>query len=287
MFCTAWLRVIKAAINNGTAGAVGDFCNGPLMFWLRARVNDFTSLSPCKQTTLFSLTSSLISGQFLASPEALVSRMLSGSESVSLQEMWTSERCNLMSFCIIYVFTSSESIKRFLLQSKSFDMLNGLLSPQRTLSSTEIVSLCGFLGALFGALQESVPDEMKNSSQESHGMVVFLEDVVLRLCEVGLLEWPLGHINDLSMLLSKAARGNSILKPLIWTLFNPTAPKNLLTTRLFPPSTSTPTELSALSQDYPQALTAACKNYRPKNLRVFLKGVAETCRRRRGKTADE
>ena len=181
-----------------------------------------------------------------------------------------------------------ERIQNFLLtQSNTLELLNDMLSSQRTLSSLEIVSLCGFLGALFGILNEDSQSQVirdETQIQMAMTLIGFFEGVIIRICEAALIEWPLTHVNDLAMLLSKAAREGSMFKYFCWSLFDPTTPKNLLTTsRLFPIETSTPTELATLAQDYPQALTAACKNYRPKNLRTFLKGVAETCRRRRGK----
>lgn len=281
-FCEAWLRVVQASLNNGTAGAVGDFANGPLTLWLQTRLVGFSGLSAIKQATLFSLTSSLISGQFLVNPENLVLGLLNDFPTKMTNEMWTSERCNLLRVCIIYVFTRVEMIQEFLVQSKTFEMLNELLNPQRTLSSVEIIGLCGFLAALFGALQEEVVGESGVTSDSA--MIVFMEGVLTRICEAALLEWPLTHVNDLAMLLSKSARDVSMLKQVTWSLFDPSKPSNLLTTRLFSAETSTTSELTALAQDYPQALAAACKNYRPKNLRAFLKGVAETCRRRRGKS---
>ena len=283
-FCEAWLRVVQAALNNGTAGAVGDFSNGSLMFWLQERIVAFSSLSPVKQATLFSLTNSLISGQFLISPENLVLGLLSNFSTDRTNEMWTSERCNLLRVCIVYVFTRVEMLQAFLVQSKTFEMLNELLNPRRTLSSVEIIGLCGFLAALFGALQEEVVGE--SGVTRDSNMILFMEGVLVRISEAALMEWPLTHVNDLAMLLSKSARDNSMLKTITWSLFDPSNPNNLLTTRLFSAETSTSTELTALAKDYPLALSAACKNYRPKNLRAFLKGVAETCRRRRGKTSE-
>lgn len=278
-FCEAWLRVIQAALNNGTAGAVNEFSNGPLLLWLQERVRQrISGLSSCKQATLFSLTGSLISGQFLTDPENLTLGLLSDlTNPEGFTEMWTSERCNLLRVCIIYVFTRSDKLQGFLLQSKTFDLLNILLAPTKILSSLEIVSLCGFLAALLGSLQ--------TEDAWDAGMINFMEGVLVRLSEAALLEWPLTHVNDLAMLLSKTARENSCLKQLTWSLFDPASPQNLLTTKLFTSATSTPTELSAFSQEYSQSLTAACRNYRPKNLRSFLKGVAETCRRRRGNQA--
>jgi hypothetical protein len=281
-FCEAWLRVILAALNNGTAGAVGDFSNGHLAFWLQEKIVGFSNLSAIKQATLFSLTSSMISGQFLVSPDNLVLGLLKDFPMSATSELWTSERCNLMRVCIIYVFSRVEMIQEFLVQSKTFEMLNMLLNPQRTLSSVEIIGLCGFLAALFGSLQEEVLGE-SGMTRES-AMDVFLEGVLTRICEAALLEWPLTHVNDLAMLLSKSARDTSMLKQVTWSLFDFSTPANLLITKLFPVGTSTTAELTALAHDYHQALTAACKNYRPKNLRAFLKGVAETCRRRRGHT---
>ena len=275
-FCSAWLRVIQAALNNGTAGSVSDFANGPLLFWLQERISfGISGLSACKQATLYTLTGSLISGQFLKESEALtigLLNVLSCSWIDGFTEMWTSERCNLLRICIIYVFTRPDKLQSFLVQSNTFELLNGLLDPKRALSSLEIIGLCGFLSVLFGSMQ--IEDSWDS------GMISFLEGVLLRICEAALLEWPLTHINDLSMLLGKAAREQSPLKQLSWSLFDPSHPQNLSTTRLFTSVTSTPTELATLATEYPHALTAACKNYRPKNLRTFLKGVAETCRRR-------
>lgn len=275
-FCEAWLRVIVAALNNGTAGAVSEFTNGPLLFWLKECVGcGIGGLSACKQSTLFSLTSSLISGQFLIDPEALTTGLLNDlSFTAGLTESWTSERCNLLRVCIIYVFTRPDKLKGFLLQSKTFDLLNALLSPGRTLSSVEIVGLCGFLAALLGSMQ--------SSDNWDSGVVEFMEGVLRRVCEAALLEWPLTHVNDLSMLLCKAARDTSSLKLTTYSLFDLSNPSNLLTTKLFSQETSTATELTALAQEYPKALAAATKNYKPKELRGFLKGIAETCRRRRG-----
>lgn len=276
-FCEAWLRVIQAALNNGTSGAVSDFSNGALLFWLQERANGKVSkLSACKQAALFSLTGSLVSGQFLTDPESLTIGLLSDLTDVNCNEMWVSERFNLMRVCIIYIFTRSDQIQKFLVQSKTFEMLNGLLEPKRTLSSLEIIGLCGFLAALLGSLQ--IEDSWDS------GIISFMEGVVMRVCEAAILEWPLTHVNDLAMLLGKTARETSMLKSLTYSLFDPSVPGNLLTNRLFTVDTSTPTELAALASEYPSALTAACKNYRPKNLRSYLRGIAETCRRRRGNT---
>lgn len=266
VFCAAWLRVIQAVLNNGTAGSVADFANGPLLFWLQA--TDFAGLSAVKQATLFSLASSLVSGQFLVDPSALCLSLLRQTTWQDT-ETWLSERCNLLRVCVIYVFISPEALMRFLGECGACEMLNAVLDPKRILSSVEIVSLCGFLAALFGALDEGA----------SAGSVDFFAGVIGRVCEAALLEWPLTHINDLAMLLGKSARDSSPLKPATCSLFDP--PLLLSTGRLFTPSTSTPRELEILASEYPPALTAASRNYRPKALRSFLKGVAETCRRRR------
>ena len=266
-FCEAWLRVIQAVLNNGTAGAVADFCNGPLLFWL---VNcDFTQLSVTKQATLFSLTSALVSGQFLTEPAGLCHKVLA-STLAGDSEMWTSERCNLLRVCIIYVYVGCES--DLLSMSGAYEMLTSLLDPSRNLSSVEIVSLCGFLAALFGAGASAIGESTVN----------FFEGVLGRVSEAALLEWPLTHVNDLAMLLGKAARDDSPLRIYALRLFDPSASNNLLTAgRLFTATTSTSRELEALGAEYPQALMAASRNYRPKALRTFLKSVAETCRRRR------
>ena len=271
-FCSAWLRVIQAALNNGTAGAVADFTNGPLLFWLQELlVGVFGGFSAVKQATLFSLTSSLVSGQFLNDPSTLCTALLSNPQVGRDIETWISERCNLLRVCVIYVYTRPEALMRFLGESGTFDLLNGLLDPKRSLSPVEIVALFGFLSALFGALQTEDCDA---------AVLGFFEGLIGRVCEAALLEWPLPHINDLAMLLGKTGRDGSPLNPVTRSLFDPRSAL-LIPGRLFNPDTSTPRELEILAAEYPSALTAACRNYRPKALRSFLKGVAETCRRRR------
>jgi hypothetical protein len=285
-FCEAWLRVLQAAINNGTSGAVGDFVNGPLLAWLNGQVCVFDGLSAAKQAALFNLTSLLVSGQLIASaPETLLLAILGQSSRPSphhQSESWIAERCNLLRVAIIYVFTRTATLTALLSQSGACEMLQTLLAPTRLLSALEIVSLCGFLSALFGALL--VESESLNEAEQIRVCVEFLEGVLLRVCEAAILEWPLSHINDLAMILGKTARDASLLKPLTWSLFSSSSSsntRNLNLLHLFSADSSTPTELLALSQDFSQALTAACKSYRPKTLRLFLKGVAETCRRRR------
>lgn len=289
-FCVAWSRCMQAVLNNGTAGAVGDFVQGPLAAFFASALDSRSRglLSSVRQGTLFGLLARIISAQYMEREVArgLLTGVLAGgllsycTPRHLICDVFVVEACNLVRVALIYVFMSAGETGSFIVHSWALSFVALVVQAGRPLSTAETVGCAGLLAALISNLSTDDAAAM----EEAQRLWGDLRAVLVRMVEGVLAEWPLGHVNDLALLLSRLAKCPvAPLAQFATELFDRSAATPLCT--LLPATSTTAVELAALQQDYLRALDDAVRHFRPRTLRSFLSSVAETCRRRHEQSA--